>query len=260
MKDGQVLQWLGTPTGRMVLWVAAGAAVVAAIVTLAVMAALAMPGQALAAPAGEPPASTTPQDPHAGHAHAASGTPPDPPAAGTAEPAPAQGPPPTLDIVFDTVSDERAISAELNVPFEFSVVARHAQGGIAGWEAHVIVDKRLAVLERKVPGLNMAPGEDNWQVGLGENCQEGDEVVLARYKAIMWVEGATDMVLGLSAIPRSSFNPASPGYLTCLRQGDIRTMSAADTLAVVNPLRVKPMASGEKPGASLPFTPARDRH
>lgn len=226
MKDEQVLQWFSTPTGRMVLWVAAGAAVVAAIVTLAVMAALAMPGQALAeVDQAKPPA-----------------------------------PPPSLDIVFDTVSDERAISAELNVPFEFSVVARHADGGIAGWEAHVIVDKRLAVLERKVEGLNMAPGEDNWQVGLGETCHEGDEIVLARYKAIMWVKDATDMVLGLTAIPRSSFNPASPGYLTCVRQGDIRPLSTSDTLAVVNPLKVKPMASGEQPGVALPFTPARDRH
>jgi hypothetical protein len=244
-----------TSPARRAAACAAGALLVAVVAAAGVAADVGQPAPAASqAPLTTPPAAAT----------AATATPAAPAAAAasavsdTAEGAAAAKPAASMAIIFDLVSKDRSLSVEPNTPFEFYVVARNAEGGLTGWEARVLLDKRIAVLERKADGLNVA-SEDSWRVGLGEDCKHGDEIILAKYKAIVWVKDATDVTIGLGAIDHGSWDPPSTGYLTCMRAGDIRPMAAPQIAAVINPEKIH-LDSGMPKGPPSLFTPAREKH
>lgn len=172
--------------------------------------------------------------------------------------APADAPEARLRVVFDLVSMSTEIHAEARTPFDFYVVAHDVQVALRAWEAHVVVDPRLLVIEREFDGLNV--GRDNEIITAlkPRNCKVGTPITLARFRAMVPEEGLTDLVIGLGPIGRSSFDPPTPGYLICRPGSDLRTFAACDTCAVVNPASVRPETDEESPLSDI-LQPIRGR-
>jgi len=172
--------------------------------------------------------------------------------------APPDAPEARLRVYFDLASREQMLSVPVNQPFEFYVVAHDVQIALRGWEARVIVDSRIKVLEREVEGLNVGKG-DEFLVGLKpKNCKSGETFVLARYRCLLTEEGLQDLVIGLSPTGRSSFDPPRTGYLVCRPGADLRAFDHCDTCAVVNPVNVRPPSDEDDPLQEL-LKPLRGR-
>lgn len=152
-----------------------------------------------------------------------------------------------LRIVFDLVSHAQEIHAEPGTPFEFHVVAHDVYVAVQAWEARVVVDPRLVVLEREVDGLNLGQGDEIITALELKNCKAGEVIPLARYEAMVPEEGMDDLVLGLAPVSKSTFDPPTPGYLVCRPGSELRTFDACDTCAVVNPVAVEPERDGSSP-------------
>lgn len=162
------------------------------------------------------------------------------PALGPA-PAPAQPPAdegPSLHVYFDRTQRTREQAAEVGQPVAFTVVARGAHEGVRGFEFSLELDPRLRLVDREHAGINVAQG-DGFLVGIPpEECLRGPELELLRGQLVLVEEGATDLVIGLSAYGQSSFDPPSPGYLFCA-EDELRAFSWPDTAAVLNPATVR---------------------
>jgi hypothetical protein len=152
-----------------------------------------------------------------------------------------------LRIVFDPISGEKAKHIRPLEPFEFFIVAHDVQVALRGWEAKLILDPRLLLLEREFDGLNVGQGTEIVTALTPKECKSGTPVTLARFKAMLREDGLNDLVLGLAPVTKSSFDPPSPGYLVCRPGSDLRAFDACDTCAVVNPLKVKPESDSTSP-------------
>jgi hypothetical protein len=172
--------------------------------------------------------------------------------------APPDAPEARLRIYFDLASREQMLAPDVHEPFVFHVVAHDVQIALRGWEARVVVDPRIKVLERDVEGLNVGRG-DEFLVGLKpKNCKSGETMILATYRCMLAEEGLQDLVIGLAPTQRSSFDPPRAGYLVCRPGADLRTFDHCDTCAVVNPVQVRPSAEDQGPLQDL-LEPLRGR-
>lgn len=159
-------------------------------------------------------------------------------------PVPAQGDPaagtdgPSLHLYFDRTQRTREEAATVGQPVAFSVVARGVAEGVRGFEFLLQLDPRLRLVEREHLGINVAQA-DGFLVGIPpEECLRGPELELLSGQVVLVEEGATDLVLGLSPLERSSFDPPAPGYLFC-DEDELRAFSWPDTAAVLNPATVR---------------------
>lgn len=164
-------------------------------------------------------------------------------------PAPAaDAPPARLRMVFDLVSGVQELSVQPLQPFEVYVVAHDVQIAVRGWEATLVIDPRIRVLERDIPAeLDLGKGNEVFCVLKPRDCLSGNPIVLARLKLMVMEEGLTDLVLGLGPYSRpsaptvpSEIEGPMPVYLTCIPEVDIRPFDFCRTCAVVNPVSVRP--------------------
>lgn len=164
-------------------------------------------------------------------------------------PAPvADAPPARLRMVFDLVSGVQELSVQPLEPFEVFVVAHDVQIAVRGWEATLVIDPRIRVLERDIPAeVNMGKGNEVFAALKPSDCLSGNPVVLARLQLMVMEEGLDDLVLGLGPYSRPSTPTAPtdlegpmPVYLTCIPEVDIRPFDFCRTCAVVNPVSVRP--------------------
>jgi len=172
--------------------------------------------------------------------------------------APADAPTARLRIVFDTISEEKAKSIEPRVPFEFYIVAYDVQIALRGWEAKLVLDPRLLLLEHEFDGLNVGQGTEIITALTPKECKAGSPLTLARFKAMLPKEGLEDVILSLAPVGKSSFDPPSPGYLVCRPGSDLRVFDACDTCAVINPVHVQPEEDEISPLDSV-LKPVRGR-
>jgi hypothetical protein len=152
-----------------------------------------------------------------------------------------------LRLVFDPISGETAKHVRPLEPFEFFIVAHDVQVALRGWEARVVLDPRLLLLEKEFGGLNVGQGTEIVTALKPNECKSGTPITLARFKAMLREDGLNDLVLGLAPVTKSSFDPPSPGYLVCRPESVLRAFDACDTCAVVNPMRVKPESDSTSP-------------
>lgn len=152
---------------------------------------------------------------------------------------PPDAPTARLRIVFDPISEETAKHVKAREPFEFFIVAYDVQVALRAWEAALVVDPRILIIDRQLDGLNVGKGAEIATALIPKNCKSGSPLTLARYKAMLPKEGMNDLVLGLAPLKKSSFDPPSPGYLICRPGADLRVFDACDTCAVINPVSVK---------------------
>ncbi len=164
-------------------------------------------------------------------------------------PAPAaDAPTARLRMVFDLVSGAQELSVQPLQPFEVYVVAHDVQIAVRGWEAALVIDPRIRVLERDIPAeVNMGKGNEVFAALKPSDCLSGNPVVLARLQLMAMEEGLTDLVLGLAPYSRPStptvptdMEGPMPVYLTCIPEVDIRPFDFCHTCAVVNPVSVRP--------------------
>ena len=202
-----------------------------------------------------------PRTPHA-QAPAASDEPPEvldiddptiyPEVAGPAE----DRPPAEMFFCFDLVQRQREIAVEPNTPFDIYLLATNSRWGVRGWEAKLVIDPRIKILEADYEGVNVGQ-ENNWFVGiLPRKCKLGDTAQLARFSAMVIDPDARDLVLGIAPTDRSSYDPPAPGYLVCKPTSQLLTYAASDTSAVVNPVAID--LQGEDTPRGL-FEPARGK-
>ena len=171
---------------------------------------------------------------------------------------PAELPRERVEIVFDLVGRTRVIGVKPKVPFDFFVVAHHSRVAVRGWELSVEIDPRITVLSRELEGLDVLPGEDDYMIGIKpKDCLFGDTITLVKYTAMVMEEGQNDLTLRLGPASRSSFEPASPGYLVCTPANDLRDYATCDLCAVVNPVKVQPEGFEEERPSFL--SPARGK-
>jgi hypothetical protein len=147
--------------------------------------------------------------------------------------------PARLVIYFDLISHSRSLAAKPGERVKFSVVAESSAGGIKAWEARVVLGEGITVIDRQADGLNLGASLDEWRVGLGKQCKQEQEIVLATYTVTVAPNAGHDLVLGLAPVPNGSFDPPAPGYLACEGLHDLRAFACADTAAVINPERVR---------------------
>lgn len=163
------------------------------------------------------------------------------------DPAP-DAPTARLRMVFDLVSGAQELSVEPLQPFEVLVVAYDAQIPIRAWEATLVIDPRLRVLERDIPAnVNVGQGDEVSAAVKPRDCFTDNPAVLARLKLMVMEEGLTDLVLGLGPVARPSIPTVptdlegpTPVYLTCIPELDMRPFDYCKTCAVVNPVSVRP--------------------
>lgn len=142
-------------------------------------------------------------------------------------------------IYFDLISHSRSIALKPGDQAEFSVVALGSEGGLKAWEARVLLDDGIVVVKREAKGLNVGATIDEWRVGLGKECKQGQEIVLATYTVTVAPDAGNDLVLGLAPVENGSFHPPAPGYLACGGLHDLRAFAYADTAAVINPEKIQ---------------------
>ncbi len=153
---------------------------------------------------------------------------------------PPDAPTPRLRIVFDLVSGATERHVEPEEPFEFFVVAHDVQVALRAWEAKIVLDPRILVVERVFDGMNVGRDDEIVTALKPQDCKWGTPITLVRFKAILPPGESNDLVLGLAPIDKSSFDPPSPGYLVCRPEPDLRAFDACDTCAVINPQHVRP--------------------
>ena len=180
---------------------------------------------------------------------------------------PADAPEARLRIVFDLVSMDQEIAVEPNQPFEAHVLAHDVQIALRGWEATIVVDERLAVLEKEILGdINVGRWPEVFAALVPANCEAGATIQVARLR-LMLTEPATDVTLGLAPTSRpsaitvpSELRQPSPVYLVCRDDDGLRPFDYCDTCAVVNPVEVRPEVDAEEPRAEDLFGTGRGRH
>lgn len=181
--------------------------------------------------------------------------------------APPDAPTARLRIVFDPVSRSQEIAAEPKVPFEAYVVAYDVQIALRGWEAKLLLDERLTVLETDIlADVNVGQGREVYAALKPQNCETGEEIVVARMR-LMLTEPATDVTLGLAPTGRpseptvaSDVEGPTPVYLVCRPEPDVRPFDSCEVCAVVNPRQVRPEPDVEsKPSAADLFGIERGR-
>ena len=164
-------------------------------------------------------------------------------------PAPApDAPTARLRMVFDLVSGAQELSVEPLQPFDVYVVAHDVQIAVRGWEATLVIDPRLQVIERDVPAeFDMGQGNEVSAALKPRDCLSGNPVVLARLRLMLLEDGHTDLVLGLAPVARpseptvaSDLEGPTPMYLTCVPETDLRPFDYCRSCAVVNPVGVRP--------------------
>jgi len=165
--------------------------------------------------------------------------------------------PARLAIYFDLFSHSRSIALQPGEQAQFSVVAEGSAGGIKAWEAQVVLGKGIMVLKREADGLNMGSKVDGWRVGLGKECKQEQQIVLATYTVTIAPDAGHDLVLGLAPVANGSFHPPSPGYLACKGIKDLRAFAYADTAAVINPVKVQLAPAGAPKKAQFEMGKAR---
>lgn len=178
---------------------------------------------------------------------------------------PADAPEARLRIVFDLVSMDQEIAVEPNQPFDAYVVALDVQIALRGWEARIVVDERLTVLEKELlADVNVGTWPEVYAAVVPANCWPEAKIQVARLR-LMLTEAATDVTLGLAPASRPSaptvpteLRQPSPVYLVCRDDNGLRPFDYCDTCAVVNPVRVRPETDVEKTDDL--FGPARGRH
>jgi hypothetical protein len=173
--------------------------------------------------------------------------------------APEGAPTASLSIVFDPISEERAKHVASGETFDFYVVAHDVQVALRAWEARIVVDPRIVVTDRQLDGLNLGKGNEIITALKPKNCKEGTPITLAHFRAMLRDPDASDAVLGLAPISKSSFDPPSPGYLICRPGSDLRVFDACDTCAVVNPVKVTPPAADRPEQLDSLLKPIRGR-
>lgn len=181
--------------------------------------------------------------------------------------APPDAPTARLRIVFDPVSRSQEIAVEPNVPFEAYIVAYDVQIALRGWEAKLLIDERLTVLETEIlADVNVGQGPEVYAALKPQNCESGEEIVVGRMR-LMLTEPATDLTLGLAPTSKpsattapSEFDGPTPVYLVCRPEADVRPFASCEICAVVNPRQVEPEPDVEtKPSAADLFGIERSR-
>lgn len=147
--------------------------------------------------------------------------------------------PARLAIYFDLISRSRSLAIKPGERVKFSVVAESSAGGIKAWEARVVLGEGITVIDRQADGLNVGGSLDEWRVGLGKQCKQEQEIVLATYTVTVAPNAGHDLVLGLAPVSNASLDPPAPCYLACEGLHDLRAFAYADTAAVINPERVR---------------------
>jgi hypothetical protein len=160
-----------------------------------------------------------------------------------------------LRVVFDLVSGSQELAVEPGQPFDVYVVAHDVQIALRAWEATLVIDPRLSVLERKIPAeINVGQGNEVIAALKPRDCLSGTPIVLASLKLVILDEGLTDLVIGLGPIASPSIPSVPteiegpmPVYLTCRPGADLRPFDFCKICAVVNPRNVRPERDVPRP-------------
>ena len=181
--------------------------------------------------------------------------------------APPDAPTARLRMVVDVVSRDQEIAVEPNEPFDVYIVAYDVQIALRGWEARLVIDDRLTVLETEIlADVNVGQGKEIYAAVKPQNCEAGDEIVVGRMK-LMLAEPATDVVLGLAPTNRPSeptvetdVEGPTPVYLVCRPEADVRPFEYCEVCVVVNPRQIEPEPNVDaKPSATDLFGIDRGR-
>lgn len=162
--------------------------------------------------------------------------------------APADAPMARLRLVFDLVSGDQVLRAEPNHPFEVYVVAHDVQVALRAWEARLVLDPRLLLLNKDIDAeLDLGKGPEVRAALKPRDCKSGTPLVLGHFTLMYTEVGAEDMVLGLAPADPASRptgaaegDPPTPVYLVCRPGKDLRPFDACEVCAVVNPATVEP--------------------
>lgn len=170
------------------------------------------------------------------------------------DPAP-DAPTARLRLVFDLVSGAQELAVEAKQPFDVYIVAHDVQIAVLAWEASLIIDPRLHVLEREIVSA-LEIGQRNEVIATlkPRDCLSGTPIILGRLKLMFLEEGLTDLTLGLGPIARPSIPTVPtdiegpmPVYQTCRPGGDLRPFDFCRTCVVVNPRNVRPELDQTRP-------------
>lgn len=152
-----------------------------------------------------------------------------------------------LAVYFDLVRRTRSFHAEPNQPFEFFLVAHNPHMGVLSWELSLDVPEGIKILGQEIEGVQIGnPGE--YIVSTRpEQCQFGDQVILAKFTGMVQEEGLGDLAIRIGPLERSSMREEpAPCYVICRPEKEIRPFDFDELPAVVNPVDLR-IEDEEKP-------------
>ena len=146
----------------------------------------------------------------------------------------------SVAVYFDLVNRTRSIHAEPHKPFNFYLVAHNPHMGILSWELKLDIPAEINVVGQEIEGVHIGnPGE--YIVSTRpEQCQFGDQVILAKFTGMVLEAGLSDLAIRVGPIAQSSLtDPPAPCYVICRPEKEIRPFDYEELPAVVNPVKLR---------------------
>lgn len=141
-----------------------------------------------------------------------------------------------LGLYFDEAGLQRNLEVEPFQPFDIFLVVHQSPFPVRGWEAKLLVDERVKIIESHVEGINVGNAPSYVVAVAPDQCYEGETVVLARFKGMLIEPDLHDLVLGVTAAEPSGFEPPAPGFLTCRMPAEMERYLGCEDCAVINPV------------------------
>jgi hypothetical protein len=162
-----------------------------------------------------------------------------------------------LGIFFDVGGTQTSQAVSLGSPFSLWAVAFDVPGGVEAYEMGLRPDPRAFLVGAFFPApIIILPIDPlNFVVGTGGVClPDQGPVQLVQWTFILLTPPVADLLFCLLPYEPSSFDPPSPGYVTCLAPDDLRPFGMAQRpgslanypvgCAVGNPTNLEPPVAG----------------